>query len=119
MLQRMPRRPMVPLELTRGPFTLAEARRAGLARWHLEGASWRRIGPGLYAWAALPVTPILTLDAARLRLPASAAFSGKTSAWLHGLDVAPCEPVEAILSGDGEGWERGGLSVRRAALDDC
>jgi hypothetical protein len=24
-----------------------------------------------------------------------------------------------ILPGDGEGWERGGVRVRRAALDDC
>lgn len=38
---------------------------------------------------------------------------------MHGLDVPPCEPIEVILPGDGEGWERGGISVRRAALDDC
>ena len=51
-------------------------------------------------------------------MPASAAFSGRTAAWLHGLDATPCEPIEAILPGDGEGWERGGIRVRRAALDD-
>lgn len=119
MLTVVPRKPFVPPALTRGPFTLAEARRAGLTRWNLEGASWRRIGPGLYAWAELAETPDLRLEAARLRLPASAAFSGKTAAWLHGLDISPCEPIEAILPGDGEGWERGGISVRRAALDDC
>ena len=96
---------------------MAEARRAGLARWHLEGASWRQLGPGLYAWAALPETPTPSLEAARLRIQACAAFSGKTAAWLHGLDVAPCDPIEAILPG--EGWERGNVSVRRAALDDC
>lgn len=115
----VPRKPFVPAALTCGPFTVAQARSAGLARWHLEGASWRRIGPGLYAWAALSETPALKLEAAALRMPTSAAFSGKTAAWLHGLDVAPCEPIEAILPGDGEGWERGGVSVRRAALDDC
>ncbi len=38
---------------------------------------------------------------------------------MHGLDVEPCEPIEAILPGDGEGWERGGIRVRRAALDGC
>ena len=89
-----------------------------MTRWHLEGASWRRIGPGLYAWAKLAETPDLKLEAARLRIPASAAFSGRTAAWLHGLDISPCEPIQAILPGDGEGWERGGISVRRAALDD-
>jgi hypothetical protein len=119
MLKRVSRRPFVPLELTRGPFTLAEARRAGLARWHLEGASWRPLGAAIYVWAGLPETPVLKLEAARLRMPASAAFSGKTAAWLHGLDVAPCEPIEVILPGDGEGWERGGVKVRRVELDDC
>jgi len=96
----------------------ADARRAGLERWHLEGASWHRLGSGLYAWAVLGDTPALRLEAARLRMQAAATFSGKTAAWLHGLDAAPCEPIEAILPGDGEGWERGGIRVRRAALDD-
>lgn len=100
MLKLMPPKPAVPLELRRGPFTVAQARRAGLARWHLEGASWRRVGRGLYVWAELSETPALKLEAARLRLPASGAFSGKTAAWLHGLDVAPCDPIETILDGD-------------------
>ena len=100
MLRVMPPKPVVPRELKRGPFTAADARRAGLARWHLEGASWRRMGHGLYAWAELPDTPTLKLEAARLRLPASAAFSGKTAAWLHGLDVSPCEPIETIMQPD-------------------
>jgi Protein of unknown function (DUF559) len=119
MLRLVARIPVVPPELTRGPFTVAEARRVGLDRWHLEGSSWRRLGPGIYASTALRDTPALWLEAARLRMPASTTFSGKTAAWLHGLDAAPCEPIEAILPGDGEGWERGGIRVRRAALDDC
>lgn len=99
MLNGMPRRPFVPPELTHGPFTVAEARRAGLARWHLEGASWRRLRPGTYAWAGLSETPVLKLEAALLRRPVSTAFSGRTAAWLHGLDVIPCEPIETILAG--------------------
>jgi very-short-patch-repair endonuclease len=51
----------------------------------------------VYAWAAIAVTPALRLEAFRLRMPESAAFSGRTAAWLHGLDVAPCEPVEIEL----------------------
>lgn len=108
MLKAMPPRPVVPQELTRRPFTAAEARRVGLARWHLEGASWRRVGHGLYAWAELSDTPILKLEAALLRLPASAAFTGKTAAWLHGLDVAPCDPIETIRQPDA-----GDVVVRR------
>lgn len=104
-LSLVPRRPVVPKELTNGPFTMAEAQRAGLARWHLEGASWRRLTPGVYAWAGLSETPALKLEAVRLRKPAWAAFSGRTAAWLHGLDVAPSEPIEMIL--------------RRAEVDEC
>jgi very-short-patch-repair endonuclease len=109
---------MVPLELTRGPFTLAQARRAGLARWHLEGASWRRIGPRMYAWVGLPETPKLKLEAAQLSMPPGAAFSGKTAAWLHGLDVSPCEPIEMILPSAADGLGRDGVLVHRVALDD-
>ena len=118
MLSLVARTPFVPPELTRGPFTVEEARRAGLDRWHLEGASWRRLAHGRYVWAALSEAPHLSLAAARLNLPTSAAFSGKTSAWLHGLDVAPCEPIEMILPGRGSGWEKGSVTVRRAALDE-
>ncbi len=119
MLSLVARRPIVPRELTRGPFTVDDARRAGLERWHLEGASWRRLGAGVYVWAALPETRALRLEAAHLSIPASALFSGRTAAWLHGLDVDPCEPIEVILPGRGEGWERGGVRVRRVEVDDC
>jgi very-short-patch-repair endonuclease len=37
----------------------------------------------------------MRLEAARLHRPATTAFSGKTAAWLHGLDV-PCDPIETI-----------------------
>jgi very-short-patch-repair endonuclease len=119
MLGLVARNPIVPRELTRGAFTVAEARRAGLARWHLEGATWRRLGPGVYAWAGLAETSALRLEAARLHIPESALFSGRTAAWLHGLDVDPCNPIEMVLRGDGEGWERGGVRVRRVEVDDC
>ena len=118
MLNLVSRQPLLPPELTRGPFTVTEARRAGLKRWHLEGASWRRIGAGVYVWAALAMTPVLRLEAARFRVPPSAAFSGMTAAWLHGLDVSPCDPIEVIVPAAGQGWESGHVVVRRAALDD-
>jgi hypothetical protein len=95
----VPRPPLIPRELTRGPFTIVEARRAGLQRWHLEGTSWRRLRHGAYIWAGLSETPVMRLEAARLRGPASMAFSGKTAAWLHGLDV-PCDAIETIRPED-------------------
>jgi hypothetical protein len=81
----------------KGPFTLNDAHRAGLGRSHLKGASWRRIGPAVYVWTGLPDTPELKIDAASRRIPPAAAFSGLTAAWLHGLDVAGCDPIEVTI----------------------
>ena len=106
----------MPAELTRGPFKLEDALRAGLERWHVEGASGRRMGPNVYVWAGLPDTMELKLEAARLRLPPAAVFSGLTAAWLHGLDVGACEPIEVTLPKGIGISARSGLEVRRAAV---
>ena len=90
----MSRHPLVPAELTRGPFTLVEALQAGLTRRNLQGVSWRRVGSSLYVWAPLADKPALLLEAVHRRLPVAAVFSGQTAAWLHGLDLPPCDPVE-------------------------
>ena len=116
MLPSMGRRGRLPKELMLGPFTLADARRAGLDRWHLEGANWRRLGYGRYVWSGLRDTPELKLAAARPRLPAMAVFSGLTAAWLHGLDVAGCEPIEATIPNGVGISARSGIAVRRSAL---
>ncbi|HEY3194180.1 MAG TPA: DUF559 domain-containing protein [Candidatus Dormibacteraeota bacterium] len=102
--------------MTRRPFTLADARRAGLSRWHLEGDSWRRIGPGTYVSTRFGETPLLKLEAASRRLPAEGAFSGFSAAWLHGLDVDPCDPVEVIIPKGFGVSARSGMVVRRSAL---
>jgi hypothetical protein len=112
----MGRRARLPVELVARPFTLADAIRAGLDRWHLEGANWRRLGPGVYACAGLPDTPQLRLEAARLRLPPTAVFSGLAAAWLHGLDVVACEPIEVTIPKGAGVSARSGLVVRRAAI---
>jgi hypothetical protein len=112
----MPRKPVIPVQLTAGPFTLADARRAGLDRWHLEGASWRRSGPSTYVWAGLTESPTLRLKAACLRLPPVAAFSGRTAAWLHGIDVEPCDPIEATIPKGSGASALSGLVIRRAVL---
>src|SRR5438105_13811355 len=31
------------------------------------------------------------------RLPRLAVFSGRTAAWIHGLDLPPCDPIEVTL----------------------
>ena len=107
----------MPPELKARPITLEDARRAGLQRWHLDTKSWRRIGPEVYVWASIRDTPAIQIAAARVRLPPNAAFSGLTAAWLHGLDVDPCHPIEATLPLEGGVSGRTGISIRRSWLD--
>lgn len=111
----MGRTALVPAELMAGPFTLSDALRAGLDRWHLEGANWRRMGPTVYVWAGLPDTSELKIEAVRRRVPPIAVFSGLTAAWLHGLDV-PCEPIEVTIPKGIGGSARKGFVIRRAAV---
>jgi len=112
----MGRAPVIPRALSRGPFTLEDARRHGLNRWNLQGASWRRLGPETYSLARLDETPQLELDAASRRLPSGAAFSGFTAAWLHGLDVEPCDPIEVTVPSPASISTRAGIRVRRRAM---
>lgn len=56
------------------------------------------------------------LTAVARRLPAGSAFSGRTAAWLHGLDVAPCDPIEVTIPEPIGSSRRAGASVRRATL---
>lgn len=112
----MPRRPVIPNELTSAPFTVTEAHRAGLSRWQLRGASWKRISGGLYVWAGLQVSSELTIAALRRRLPEGAAFSGRTAAWLHGFAPLSAEPPEVTVPYGCGISARAGLSVRRGTL---
>ena len=112
----MPRVPLVPEQLPRRPFTIEEAHRAGLDRWHLQGSSWRRLGPKVYAWAGLGDGPIVRLAAAALRLPAGAVFCGLTAAWLHGLDVEPCDPIDVAIPTNAGVSGRAGLRLRRISI---
>jgi hypothetical protein len=93
----MPRAPAIPIELTKGPFNLEEARRHGLTKDHLLGASWQRLGGGFYALRTIAHDPDVVLAAVKRRLPMMAVFSGRTAAWLHGLDLPPCDPLEVTI----------------------
>ena len=116
MVSSMSRQAVVPEELRCGPFTVAEAMQAGLTRRQLRSASWRRITTGLYVWAEVAESPTLVLAAACRRLPPGAAFSGRTAAWLHGLDVPPCDPVEVTVPCASGVATRAGVRVRRSIL---
>jgi very-short-patch-repair endonuclease len=112
----MARRAQRPRALLSGVFTVDDARQAGLERWHLEGAGWTRLGPSLYVSEHLTANPIHRLEAARRRLPPTAAFSGLTAAWLHGLDVRPCDPIEVTVPEDAGISSRSGIALRRSSL---
>lgn len=83
----------------------------------LRSANWRRLGPASYVWAGLPDSPIHKLEAAARRLPRGAAFSGHTAAWLHGMDVRPCDPIEATVPVDAGVSARSGIALRRIWLN--
>src|SRR5713101_6549147 len=112
----VPAKPRMPPALRTGPFTSAEARAVGVTRGQLRGARYRRLGSGLYRWVGLKESPQVMLTAVARRLPAGAAFSGPTAAWLHGLDVAPCDPIEVTIPEPMGSGRRAGACVRRAAL---
>src|SRR5712691_1261509 len=113
MLVTMPPRPSVPTALRKGPFTSAEASHVGVTRSQLRGLVYCRLGSGLYRWAGIRESTELTLTTVARRLPAGAAFSGRTAAWLHGLDVAPCDPIEVTIPKAIGIGRRAGASVRR------
>src|SRR5438046_8517000 len=117
MLLAVSRKPSVPPALKRGPFTAAEAGVAGVTRGGLRSAAYSPLGSGLYRWAGLSESPELRLAAVARRLPIGAALSGVTAAWLHGLDVAPCDPIEFTIPDPSGGGRRAGVSVRRSALN--
>ena len=106
----------MPAALRKGPFTCREARGVGVTRGQLRASVYRRLGSGLYRWAGLEESPLLMLTAIARRLPRGAAFSGWTSAWLHGFDVAPCNPIEVTIPESVGSGRRAGATVRRANL---
>ena len=112
----MARAPLIPAALTRGPFNLEEARRHGLTKDHLLGASWRRLGGGFYALRAIADDPDVVLAAMGRRLPSRAVFSFRTAAWLHGLDLPPCDPVEVTVPSASRISRLTGIAVRRSDI---
>jgi hypothetical protein len=115
-LQRMSKSPRIPPVLKLRPFSLEEARDAGLTLRALAGKSWKRIGSEMYRWTELPDDPWLTLMAWRRVLPRETIFAGATAAWLHGLDLDPANPVEIVVPLSSGIRTRPGLKVRRSAI---
>src|SRR5207253_3892023 len=98
------------------PFSLDEARAAGLTLDALSGRSWHRLGTELYCWSGLREDPWQLLLAWRAHLPPDAVFSGLTAAWLYRLDVDPVHPIEVVVPLRSGMRSRPGLNVRRGDL---
>jgi very-short-patch-repair endonuclease len=113
---KVARTPFIPPELTKRPFTLEEARAAGLTKSALKGKAWRRLGAELYCLADLRGDPWRLLSAWQRSLSAEAVFTGATAAWLFGLDLTPSDPIEIAVRPDSGIRSRVGLSVRRCDL---
>jgi len=106
------------MNLMSRPFSLEEAKAAGISSSMLRGKSWLRIGSRLYR-SSEGANDRLELIAAHSRmLPASAVFIGLTAAWLHGLDVETSGPIEVALPSDNHLRSRAGLLVRHCNIGD-
>jgi len=112
----MPVKTYVPIALRSAPFTAAEAHDRGVTRSQLRGSAYRRMGAGIYRWVGLEESRQVKLAALVRRLPAGAAFSGWTAAWLHGLDPRPRDPIEVTVPEPIGSSRRAGASIRRNAL---
>lgn len=100
------------------PFFVDEARRAGLSWDALQTERWTRMSRGQYASSLLTRDVQLTLRAVALRMPPGYAFSGPTAAWLLGLDMTPCDPIEVTIDRQVPTRGRVGVRLRRAALPE-
>lgn len=98
------------------PFSVEEARAAGISLRALAGSSWRRLARGMYCWTGLEENPWDLLVAWGASLPPHSSFAGFTAAWLHGADVVPCNPIEVWVAPSCAMRTRPGLHVRHMAL---
>jgi hypothetical protein len=112
----MARTPRIPSELTRRPFSLEEARAAGLTLSALRGRAWRRLSAELYCWREWREDPWLLLSAWQRLLPPETVFAGASAAWLFGLDLEPTKPVEIVVPPCSGIRSRAGVSVRRCEI---
>jgi very-short-patch-repair endonuclease len=108
----------VPAGLRDGPFTVPQARNLGFTWRSLQANGWRRLSRGQYSSTQIPDDAELRLKAAQQRLPTPFAFSGRTAAWILGLDLSPCDPIEAIVPRNLSVRSRAGIRVRRTSLPE-
>jgi very-short-patch-repair endonuclease len=84
----------------------------------LRSSAWRRLFRGVYADADLPDSFGIRIRGARLLVPPSAAFNGRTAAYLHGATELrdSASVVEVAVPADVRFGPVAGMQVRRVAL---
>jgi uncharacterized protein DUF559 len=89
----------VPGALRDAPFRGSDAVRAGLLRKsQLKGSTWRRLFMDVYVHGSVALTHLARCQAVALILPAGAALSGGSAAYLLGADVLAVDaPVEVTV----------------------
>ena len=102
----MPAPTAIPASLRTRPFTLTEARAAGLTDRMLRGRRFRRVFAYVYVCADVPDTPLIRLAAAILRAPHAFA-TDLTAAQVLGVPV-PTDPITYL------GIRRGDPRIRAA-----
>lgn len=83
----MPLPANVPVELTRAPFTTAQAAAFGVTRSALRRGPWRHVFRNVWAHEDLEDTRATRVAAVRLVLGRHAFVCGLTAAWLYGIDA--------------------------------
>lgn len=77
----------VPDELTKSPFTTAEAARLGVSTSSLRGGPWRHVFRNVWVHEGVEDSCETRLAAVRLVLGRHAFVCGLTAAWLYGIDA--------------------------------
>lgn len=113
------RPPSRPPALRGRVFRGADAVAAGLlTRDQLRSSAWRPVLRGVWVDAATPPAPEHRLQAVRLLAPPSAAFAGRTAAWLHGVLTAweDADVVEVAVPVPDRWGPVRGVRIRHVAL---
>ncbi|MER7073587.1 hypothetical protein [Terrabacter sp. NPDC000476] len=105
---------MQPLDPYR-PFTVADARAAGISRWQLEGPRFQRLFTGIYVRSDVAVTTPVLAAAALLASPPGTAVCHHTAAALWGAAV-PHSPDVHVAVPDGRRLVVSGLRAHRPTV---
>jgi len=108
------RRAVIPAEFRERPFTLREARIAGLSDSALRSSPWRQIFQGVWVHSDLEDTRETRLAAARLVIPAHGVLRGLTAAWIYGADVRRADDLDVHV-----GFPEGKRIRNQPGLEVC